>query len=268
MPSPASTPSSTAGRSTKMNKKTKTIVLKLTSSLLNRFPGVATPGDDQEAKSKASSSSPTSSPTPVGPSAASVDNASEPRSSPPVAEAAATAESPKKKPGTPSKTGTKRAAGSDAGPKPRARPGPKKKARLDDGTVDSNGRSTGPTTTGTHKLGPKANQGAINAGLRALDRTGKPCRRWERKAFQLKSFTGTAWQVRSWRAPPRPKPADVTMTDADTAAATPADDKNANNKDNIASSAVASERSNAGETATPSFPGNAESSPAPVAAAA
>ncbi|KMP06163.1 hypothetical protein CIRG_05844 [Coccidioides immitis RMSCC 2394] len=261
MPSPASTPSSTAGRSTKMNKKTKTIVLKLTSSLLNRFPGVATPGDDQEAKSKASSSSPTSSPTPVGPSAASVDNASEPRSSPPVAEAAATAESPKKKPGTPSKTGTKRAAGSDAGPKPeldqvrRRRPDCRlTPGNRDDGTVDSNGRSTGPTTTGTHKLGPKANQGAINAGLRALDRTGKPCR--------------TAWQVRSWRAPPRPKPADVTMTDADTAAATPADDKNANNKDNIASSAVASERSNAGETATPSFPGNAESSPAPVAAAA
>ena len=41
-----------------------------------------------------------------------------------------------------------------------------------------------------HKLGPKANQGAINAGLRALDRSGKPCRKWNKKPFQLKSFTG------------------------------------------------------------------------------
>ncbi|GBF60590.1 INO80 complex subunit [Trichophyton mentagrophytes] len=57
-----------------------------------------------------------------------------------------------------------------------------------------------------HRLGPKANQGAINACLRALDRSGKPCRKWERKSFQLKSFTGVIWQVPSWGAPPRPKP--------------------------------------------------------------
>lgn len=52
-----------------------------------------------------------------------------------------------------------------------------------------------------HKLGPKANQGAINAGLRALDRSGKPCRKWERKAFQVKSFTGVVWELPSWRSP-------------------------------------------------------------------
>jgi hypothetical protein len=50
-----------------------------------------------------------------------------------------------------------------------------------------------------HKLGPKANQGAINAGLRALDRSGKPCRKWNKKPFQLKSFTGIVWDVPSWR---------------------------------------------------------------------
>jgi hypothetical protein len=54
-----------------------------------------------------------------------------------------------------------------------------------------------------HKLGPKANTGAINAGLRALDRSGKPCRRWEKKGLQLKSFTGAVWGMSSWGAPSR-----------------------------------------------------------------
>ena len=51
------------------------------------------------------------------------------------------------------------------------------------------------------KLGPKANQGAINAGLRALDRSGKPCRKWEKKGFQVKSFTGVFWSVSTWKTP-------------------------------------------------------------------
>ncbi|KAL6714091.1 hypothetical protein ACLMJK_008585 [Lecanora helva] len=55
-------------------------------------------------------------------------------------------------------------------------------------------------TTATHKLGPKANQGIINAGLRALDRTRTPCRKWGRKGLQLKSFTGQVWEVSSWGA--------------------------------------------------------------------
>lgn len=53
----------------------------------------------------------------------------------------------------------------------------------------------------THKLGPKANLGAINAGLRALDRTGTPCRKWNKTSFTIKTFTGVTWQVPSWRAP-------------------------------------------------------------------
>jgi len=60
-----------------------------------------------------------------------------------------------------------------------------------------------------HKLGPKANTGAINAGLRALDRSGKPCRRWEKKGLQLKSFTGAVWGMSSWGAPSRASGVDA-----------------------------------------------------------
>lgn len=68
------------------------------------------------------------------------------------------------------------------------------------------GNSTTKPTSGvalapTHKLGPKANQGAINAGLRALDRTGRPCRKWNKIGFTVKTFTGVVWQIPSWRAP-------------------------------------------------------------------
>ena len=65
----------------------------------------------------------------------------------------------------------------------------------EDGTVEPKAAAA------SHRLGPKANTGAINAGLRALDRSGTPCRRWERKPLQLRSFTGVLWQLPSWRAP-------------------------------------------------------------------
>ncbi|KAM4057615.1 INO80 complex subunit ies4 domain-containing protein [Hirsutella rhossiliensis] len=111
----------------------------------------------------------------------------------------------------PKKKGTKRSAAgangaTDGSSKPRGKPGPKKKPRLEDGTIDPAANRTG----GGHKLGPKANQGAINAGLRALDRSGKPCRKWAVGGFTLKSFTGVVWEVSRWRAPPKavPEPAD------------------------------------------------------------
>jgi hypothetical protein len=91
------------------------------------------------------------------------------------------------------KKGAKRAAPSDA--KPRAKPGPKKKQRLEEG-VEINPR-------GGHRLGPKANMGAINAGLRALDRSGKPCRKWVKGGFRLKTFTGVPWEIPRWTAPAR-----------------------------------------------------------------
>lgn len=126
-----------------------------------------------------------------------------------------------------------------------------------DGTIDHSADKAKPGNGGTvpaHKLGPKANTGAINAGLRALDRSGKPCRRWERKGLQLKSFTGTLWNMPSWRAPEFP--GDVKS------------DSTGGSSDVKESSAVASERSNgAGEAAA----GDAmvvESSPAPAVVAA
>ena len=79
----------------------------------------------------------------------------------------------------------------------------------EDGTIDHSG-TVKPSTTervnaeGRHKLGPKANQGAINAGLRALDRSGKPVRKWIRKPFTVKSFTGVTWDLPSWRGGPKP----------------------------------------------------------------
>jgi hypothetical protein len=78
---------------------------------------------------------------------------------------------------------------------------PKLTTHREDGTIDHNANK--PTnTTGigaSHKLGPKANQGAINAGLRALDRSGNPCRKWHKKPFSLKSFTGVVWELPSWK---------------------------------------------------------------------
>ncbi|EKD12841.1 uncharacterized protein L3040_006995 [Drepanopeziza brunnea f. sp. 'multigermtubi'] len=105
------------------------------------------------------------------------------------------------------KKGVKRAGpalGPDGLPKPRGKPGPKKKARLEDGSIDHSGTAPrAPNGTAAHKLGPKANQGAINAGLRALDRSGKPCRKWQKGAFKLKSFTGVVWEIPRWTAPPK-----------------------------------------------------------------
>lgn len=72
----------------------------------------------------------------------------------------------------------------------------------DDGTADSPS-SKPPHPSTAHKLGPKANQGAINAGLRALDRSGAPCRKWARGGFAIKSFTGTTWEIPRWGAPPK-----------------------------------------------------------------
>lgn len=99
----------------------------------------------------------------------------------------------------------------DSAPKARSKPGPKKKPRVDDGLLDP-GRNVG-----AHKLGPKASMGAINAGLRALDRSGKPCRKWNKGGFQLKTFTGVVWEIPRWTAPPKPV-VDDASADASTTA--------------------------------------------------
>jgi len=114
---------------------------------------------------------------------------------------------------------------------PAAKPGPKrgrqpgalpgkpgrKKQKLDNGTTAT---FAIPGTSGPHKLGPKANQGAINAQLRALDRTGKPCKRWTKAGFQLKSFTGFQWTVPSWATPAMEKKLEAQSAASATASAT------------------------------------------------
>ncbi|KAK5018872.1 INO80 complex, subunit Ies4 [Cryomyces antarcticus] len=166
-----------------------------------------------------------------------------------------------------SKPGSKRSSslGVDALPKPRGKPGPKKKPRLDDGTIDNSTPTankvpfTGVAPISTHKLGPKANQGAINAGLRALDRSMdfRP-RKWVRTGFQVKSFTGVAWSVGSWRAPKSTKPEFSGDVKSDTT------DSSETKLNNNASSAVASDKSNGGgDVEMPNAPVILASSPAP-----
>ncbi|KAM7190720.1 INO80 complex subunit Ies4 domain containing protein [Naviculisporaceae sp. PSN 640] len=114
----------------------------------------------------------------------------------------------------PKKKGPKRTAaalGANGEPKPRGKPGPKKKQRLEDGSIEPSGRGG----LSAHKLGPKANQGAINAGLRALDRSGKPCRKWTKGSFKVKSFTGVVWEIPRWTAPPKVVPTETSASDAD-----------------------------------------------------
>ena len=124
----------------------------------------------------------------------------------------------------------------------------------DGGSDDTVARPwTTPAPAAGHKLGPKANQGAINAGLRALDRTGKPCRKWEKKGFQVKSFTGVAWDLPSWRAPKKAK----IETNGDTGPNGTPTSNSENQVNNQSSSNVGSENSHNAE----SF--NATSSPAP-----
>ena len=109
----------------------------------------------------------------------------------------------------------------------------------------------------THKLGPKANQGAINAGLRALDRSGKPCRKWKKKGFRVKSFTGVAWELPSWRAP------NTKKVDIDEAKQESLPGSNAESKANNSSSNIESDKSNNGGDMDLS---NAASSPIPTVA--
>lgn len=133
-----------------------------------------------------------------------------------------------------------------------------------DGTIDRSGETGAPVkATGNaaaHKLGPKANTGAINAGLRALDRSGKPCRRWEKKGLQLKSFTGTTWGMTSWKAPTRANGLDAngeTKSDSSSDVKPPG------------SSVLPSDKeSHGGDIGDTTMMTGMESSPAPATAAA
>lgn len=265
----------------------RTVVLKLSSTVLRRFPHESPAVDEKDIKIK-DASSPPSSTSGEAVQASSFDNASDAASTP--APAATEGGKAKKGNGAGSARGTKRALDKtgDAPKAPRSRPSAaRKKLKLyaspsiyficaylltivtrDDKTTDS----TKLMPSG-HKLGPKANQGAINAGLRALDRSGTPCRKWERKPFQLKSFTGVVWGLSSWHTP-KPLPQQQTPGDSsgveEANGVTPAavaavnGDSDSVSKANLMSSAVPSEKSNAGDVS--SLPPSTAQSPAPAIA--
>ena len=107
----------------------------------------------------------------------------------------------------------------------------------EDGSIDHSATVPRAANGTAHKLGPKANQGAINAGLRALDRTGKPCRKWQKGGFRVKSFTGVVWEIPRWKAPPK------TTVENKPAESSTSGDSSKENKD---TSQVESEKSNNG----------------------
>ncbi|KAK0638869.1 INO80 complex, subunit Ies4 [Cercophora newfieldiana] len=162
----------------------------------------------------------------------------------------------------PKKKGVKRSAAATNGngePKVRGKPGPKKKQRLEDGTIEG-ARGGG---LSAHKLGPKANQGAINAGLRALDRSGKPCRKWAKGSFTLKSFTGVVWEIPRWTAPPKLQP-ESSASDS-----TPVSAEGSSKENKESNSQLKSEASNNGvDVEMQSAPSFAANSPAPLPIAA
>jgi len=183
--------------------KSLTAVLKLSPKTLSQFPHEA-PAVPSPASKPAST--PEASPAPQM-----ADSTADTPADTPAMNGASTPSSlappgSKRKGPTP-KAGTKRSASAIDGattPKARGKPGPKKR-KLGDMVNDPNSKTPlAGGSTPLSKLGPKANQGAINAGLRALDRTGKfKVRKWEKKGFKLRSFTGVVWDVPSWKAPNR-----------------------------------------------------------------
>ncbi|KAL4917094.1 INO80 complex, subunit Ies4 [Aspergillus aurantiobrunneus] len=264
---PAATSTSRAnGRSTGSGAS-KLLVLKLSSSLLKKFSPIpdnkdkrkrnsaantsnkkSESGADSPSKKEDAPSSPASSAVDPAPPASSIDNASDAASTP--APGTFADANRKSLPGP--KPGAKRGLNptSDSSLKPRGKPGPKKRPRLEDGTTENVRLST------SHRLGPKANTGAINAGLRALDRSGAPCRKWERKPLQLKSFTGVQWQLPSWRAPPSQKQEDNGETKEGVLETGDSD-----SRANQSASAVPSEKSNSGDgDLTPAHPSMVEAS--------
>ncbi|KAF2721360.1 DUF1711-domain-containing protein [Polychaeton citri CBS 116435] len=272
--------------SPKSAKKSRVIVLQLSGDQLSRFPSSQPP-------SKSSSSAPSvkkDEPSPpaiqrpdsASTPAAAADKASDSNATPvPAAPSDQDPNSlappkPKRKGGWPA--GKKRAPPAIDGnalPREKGRPGPKKKPRFrPDGTIDRNnepGAAVKPASgIPAHKLGPKANTGAINAGLRALDRSGKPCRRWERKSFELKSFTGAAWSMSSWRSP-QSNMRDEAKSDSTGSSEAGSGLPNGNGDKPVESSAVPSEdRSHSGVDANGdvTMTNAVESSPAPAIAAA
>jgi len=74
-------------------------------------------------------------------------------------------------------------------------------------TVPENGGGSGAGTPAPAtekekvKSGPKANPGGINAQLRALDRTGRPTRKWTKVPFPVQTCSGYTFYSTTWVTP-------------------------------------------------------------------
>ncbi|KAH6655535.1 INO80 complex, subunit Ies4 [Truncatella angustata] len=268
---PATTKTSTTTKEKDRRKsagKTSLVTLKVSPDRLRRLLDPEAPPAKEDSPSK---ESPATSALPaeaaVAPSNG--DNASSSNPGTPAAAAVAAVGTPSQVsmgPPTegPKKKGVKRSAAGANGiePKARGKPGPKKKPRLEDGTIDPNSKNS---AGAYHKLGPKANQGAINAGLRALDRSGKPCRKWAKGGFRLKTFTGIVWEIPRWAAPPKPSP-DATQ-EASTASADSSNKENTKEGSQMKSENSASGADGEQRSLPPSLPAASSPAPMPVAAA-
>ncbi|KAL9086398.1 MAG: hypothetical protein Q9159_004174 [Coniocarpon cinnabarinum] len=180
------------------NKLSKLIRLKLSSYLLTQFPHEDT--FTKPAKAKSSRRQPSETPKTPRTTHDNKEEDGNDTPNPPAADNGDGEPAPAKdikRKGVPGpKPGSKRSAPTaeiDGTPKPKGKPGPKKRR------IEGENGVSAPAPA--PKLGPKANQGAINAQLRALDRTGKPCRRWGKKTVALKSFTGVNWNLPYWQTP-------------------------------------------------------------------
>ena len=130
------------------------------------------------------------------------------------------------------------------------------------------------------KINPKASAGAINANLRALDRTGKPCRRWQKAGFTVKSFTGVMWTSGAWASKKRVMPTEEgasgdstkdgksESSTSEALAASNIKQNNINLNGNPASSAVPSEKSGSAVDTPALRPTEPASSPAPASVSA
>lgn len=250
--------SSARRKSSSLKKKSRVVTLKVSPQLLQRF---VDPSLKEESPAKDSLPPPPSTILDAAATPTTGENASESNANTPGASGTPVPSSMPPPTEGVKKKGIKRSSGVALGPdgniipKVRGKPGPKKKPRLEDGSIDPNAIVAKATNPGATKLGPKANQGAINAGLRALDRSGKPCRKWQRGGFKLKSFTGVVWEIPRWTAPPRA----ITKIDENGSATS---DSSKENKDSKDSSRLESEKSTSAPDAD--VGSNLVSSPAPA----
>ncbi|EPY54042.1 Ino80 complex subunit Ies4 [Schizosaccharomyces cryophilus OY26] len=81
------------------------------------------------------------------------------------------------------------------------------KDRQGTNTEEPNGAShpSSGNVTPTHaasRSAPKTNANLINSGLRALDRSGKPCRKWEKKPISIRSVSTIVWKLPTWLGTP------------------------------------------------------------------